>query len=100
MRITLETIKVLKVFLQKPDEPQYGLAITKASGIQAGTLYPILIRLERNGWLQSEFEDIDPKREGRSARRYYTLTDQGRRDALKTLDEASLPLSNQGVRYA
>lgn len=83
MRMTFETLKVLNIFLENLNEPQYGLEITKATGVQAGTLYPILERLETNEWLSSEWENIDPVREGRRARRYYTITDLGRREALK-----------------
>ena len=38
---------------------------------------PILARLETVGWLTSRWEDIDPRAEGRPARRYYRLTPDG-----------------------
>jgi PadR family transcriptional regulator, regulatory protein PadR len=91
MRMTFETLKVLNIFLENLDEPQYGLEITKATGVQAGTLYPILMRLETNKWLESDWEDIDPVKEGRRARRYYTITDLGKREALNALRTISQP---------
>jgi PadR family transcriptional regulator, regulatory protein PadR len=81
--MTLETLKVLNVFLENVEEPQYGLEITKATGVQAGTLYPILMRLETNGLLSSDWEQIDPVEEGRRARRYYTITEAGKREAIQ-----------------
>ena len=36
--------------------------------------YPILLRLEHEGWVASHWEDIDPRAEKRPARRYYRLT--------------------------
>ena len=78
MQITIPTLKVLKLFLDQDTEPQYGVEITKQTRVQAGTLYPILIRLERNGWLTSDWEDIDPVSAGRGPRRYYVLTEMGR----------------------
>ena len=41
--------------------------------ISPGTLYPLLKRLERNGWLRSE----SAVGEGRRRRRYYHLTKRG-----------------------
>lgn len=43
--------------------------------ISPGTLYPLLARMERLGWLEGQ---SDPKG-GRRARRDYRLTDQGRK---------------------
>jgi DNA-binding PadR family transcriptional regulator len=42
--------------------------------ISPGTLYPLLKRMERNGWLKCE---VDSKG-GPTARRYYHLTREGR----------------------
>lgn len=55
--------------------PVWGLALVKASGRPAGSVYPILERLERAGWLASEWEQ-DASRPG-PRRRYYTLSDDG-----------------------
>jgi DNA-binding PadR family transcriptional regulator len=41
--------------------------------VSPGTLYPMLQRMEVNGWLRSE---VDPKRGPRAPRRYY-LTEKG-----------------------
>jgi PadR family transcriptional regulator, regulatory protein PadR len=89
--MTLEILKVLNVFLENVEEPQYGLEITKATGVQAGTLYPILMRLEKDGWLSSDWEQIDPKKEGRRARRYYLLTDIGRNKAKQAFQQLPVP---------
>ena len=43
----------------------------------SGTLYPILMKFERAGWLTAGKEDIDPKTEGRPARRFYRITGSG-----------------------
>lgn len=42
-------------------------------GVSPGTLYPLLARMEKHGWLQSS---VDP-RGGPRARREYTLTEKG-----------------------
>ena len=53
------------------------MEIGAAAGLPSGTVHPILARLEGVRWLQSRWEDIDPRVEGRPARRYYRLTADG-----------------------
>jgi DNA-binding PadR family transcriptional regulator len=76
-RLTLQTQAILAVLLSDAAQPHYGLEMAQAAGLASGTIYPILVRLERAGWVQSTLEDIDPKLAGRRARRYYTLTAEG-----------------------
>jgi DNA-binding PadR family transcriptional regulator len=73
MGYSMTTLKVLREFLHDPSAPQYGLELSAASGVKAGALYPILARLEEDGWLEAEWEDIDEALEGRRRRRYYHL---------------------------
>jgi DNA-binding PadR family transcriptional regulator len=40
-------------------------------------LYPILLRLQRAGWVLTRWEEVDPVAAGRPARRYYRLTPEG-----------------------
>ncbi|UWP79978.1 PadR family transcriptional regulator [Dactylosporangium fulvum] len=77
MRITTTLVKVLEVFLVDPAAERYGLDIMHATGCPSGTIYPILIRLQSAGWLQSHWEEIDPVLVGRPARRWYRLTPHG-----------------------
>lgn len=77
LRITTAVVKVLAAFLDDPAEDRYGLDLIRDTGLPSGTLYPILVRLERAGWVGAQWEDIDPVAEGRPARRYYRLTPDG-----------------------
>jgi DNA-binding PadR family transcriptional regulator len=77
VRITLSVVSVLRCFLQDPDRARYGYELTRAAGVPAGTLYPILDRLHKEGWLRDGWEEIDPAEAGRPARRHYRLTDCG-----------------------
>jgi DNA-binding PadR family transcriptional regulator len=86
--MTLQTQLVLRVMLDEPTTAKYGFELAASSGLKTGTLYPILIRLEEAGWLTSSWEDIDPSAAARPARRYYTLTAGGRRDAAAVLEES------------
>lgn len=63
--------------------PLHGYAVSKAiretSGevlqVEEGALYPALRRLEKRGWLRSEWGTTDTKREAK----FYELTGPGRR---------------------
>lgn len=48
------------------------------TGLPSGTVFPILARFERLGWLQSGWEELDPSQAGRPRRRYYRFTDSGK----------------------
>ncbi|MEO8527863.1 MAG: PadR family transcriptional regulator [Pseudolysinimonas sp.] len=88
-RVTPATVDVLAA-LQDSHDPIWGLAIIKSSGHPAGSVYPILDRLERSGWVTSAWAD-EPDRAG-PRRRYYELTADGAR--------AARPLLNARVRTA
>ncbi len=68
---------MLQPFLRDPSGEHYGLDIATTTGLKSGSLYPILGRLEDNGWVSSRWEDIEPTDEGRPRRRYYRLTPDG-----------------------
>src|SRR4051812_10094423 len=58
---------------------QFGFDIMNATGLTSGTVYPALDRLESGGYLRSTWEDSSAAHaEGRPARRYFTLTAQGK----------------------
>ncbi|MFE5522563.1 PadR family transcriptional regulator [Streptomyces virginiae] len=88
-RITMATREVLSAFLAKPAEEHYGLQVAEAAGLPGGTIYPILMRLERVGWLESRWEDIDPQTEGRPQRRYYRLSERGAQAATAALAKSA-----------
>ena len=75
--MTIPTQLVLRALLADPSKELYGVEVGAAAGLPSGTVHPILARLETVGWLTSRWEDIDPRAEGRPARRYYHLTPDG-----------------------
>src|SRR3954447_21381958 len=76
-RMTIATRMVLQVLFIDLGTEWYDSEIGQVAGLPSGTVHPILGRLERVGWLESRWEDIDPRVEGRPARRYYRLTAAG-----------------------
>jgi PadR family transcriptional regulator, regulatory protein PadR len=96
--MTIPVAKVLSALLAEPDAERYGLDLMKLTGLPSGTLYPVLHRLQGAGWLNADWEAIDPTVEGRPARRYYRLTPQGAAEARQAL--ADLHALSPGGRPA
>ena len=60
----------------------YGFEIVDVTGLRAGTVYPVLRRLEARGLVRSSWERASVARaEGRPSRRNYELTEAGHRAA-------------------
>ncbi|MFD1546016.1 PadR family transcriptional regulator [Nonomuraea guangzhouensis] len=99
-RLTLQTLLVLRVLLDDRDEDHYGLEIAAKTGLPNGSIYPILARLERAGWVISDWENIDESAEGRRRRRYYHLTTQGALRAEEALASAAQAFAGAGGEAA
>jgi PadR family transcriptional regulator PadR len=91
-RMTLQTQLVLRAMLTDPAGEHYGLQLRDETGLPSGTIYPILARLERCGWVASNWEDpVQHIAEGRPRRRYYQLTGEGAERARDALARAYRP---------
>lgn len=76
LRMTTTTLKVLAVLAAtSPDEDAFGLRIIRETGLGSGTVYPILDRLERAGWIVGTWETKAPA--DRPKRRSYNMTAVG-----------------------
>jgi DNA-binding PadR family transcriptional regulator len=73
-RITGPTLKVLGALLASPRDELSGAEIGRTARLASGTLYPILLRLEGAGWLQSRWEREEPSELGRPRKRLYRVT--------------------------
>jgi len=91
LRMTVQTQLILQALLHDPSRELYGLELSEETGLLPGTAYPILLRLENEGWVTSRWEDIDPRAEKRPARRYYRLTASGAAQASAALAAARRP---------
>jgi DNA-binding PadR family transcriptional regulator len=64
---------------------RYGFDVADRTGLQTGTVYPALRRLDALGFVRSSWErESIARREQRPARRYYEITPAG----VKALDVA------------
>lgn len=98
-RMTLSTQAVLRALTAEPANDRYGLELSAATGLPSGTLHPILARLEALGWVDSSWEDIDVRKEGRPRRRYYRLNPDGLARARTALAQAHAQRSRIITRY-
>lgn len=87
MRSSIATLQVLRSFFDDLHGERYGQELMAAAALKAGTLYPILTRLELDGWIRSRWEDIDEVVQRRRRRRYYRLTEAGERQARALLTQ-------------
>ena len=80
--MTIPTRAVLGALLDAEGEV-FGLEIVRTSGLGAGTIYPILQRLQAAGWVTARWEPAEHAHaEGRPPRRYYQLTRLGQARAV------------------
>ena len=96
-KLSPQTLAVLKYMLDRPKGDFYGLELIEALAQPAGTIYPILTRLEEIGWIQGEWESYERKDKGRRRRRYYLLTKDGKKDGKKYLANGIKELSKLGL---
>ncbi|GAA3060401.1 MULTISPECIES: helix-turn-helix transcriptional regulator [Actinomycetes] len=78
-RVTPATADVLRVLLEQLGEELWGLKVIQLTGRPAGSVYPILEKLESAGWVESHWES-DEKRRG-PRRRLYLLAAEARTPA-------------------
>jgi PadR family transcriptional regulator len=90
-RLTQQSLRVLRLFSEDHRRPLAGADIMKATGLASGTLYPILLRFENYGLLESDWEHGTATRLGRPRRRFYSITLEGRAVAREALAELSVP---------
>ncbi|SEJ67825.1 transcriptional regulator, PadR family [Sphingomonas sp. OV641] len=66
---------VLAVLLDASGRWSHGYELARIAGVKSGTLYPLLIRLEAQGFLEAEWQQ--PSEGGRPPRHAYRLTASG-----------------------
>jgi PadR family transcriptional regulator, regulatory protein PadR len=73
----------------------HGYELASRTGIKSGTLYPLLIRLEAQGYLEAEWQQ--PLASGRPPRHAYRLTAAGQR--LARAEAGALDLHAPDARW-
>src|SRR3974390_3133345 len=86
LRLSGQTLVLLPTFLDHPSHWHHGYALSQETGLASGTLYPILMRLEKSGWLETKWEEGPVP--GRPPRHFYRLSANGREWAREELGAA------------
>ena len=68
---------LLAALLAAGEQWSHGYELASLTGLKSGTLYPLLIRLEAQGYLEAEWQA--PAASGRPPRHAYRLTAAGQR---------------------
>jgi PadR family transcriptional regulator PadR len=76
-QLTTQTLKILAIFMSRIHDEISGAEVARATNLASGTLYPILMRLEGAGWVESRWEDENPQQLKRPRRRLYLITGVG-----------------------
>ena len=84
-RISPETLRVLQSFLERPTDWHYGYELSRETKLKSGTLYPILMRLEKYKLLEARWVVTQ---EGVPPRHAYRLMPDGLELARTRLAEA------------
>jgi PadR family transcriptional regulator, regulatory protein PadR len=96
-RLSSQTLRVLGALMSCPGDELSGAQIGRTTKLATGTLYPILSRLERAGWVESRWEDGDPHILGRPRRRFYLITALGAKNATAAVNELQAAFSGRLV---
>ncbi len=95
-RTSRQTKQLLAALATKAGRWRHGYEISQQTGLKSGTLYPLLIRLSDQGYLEARW--AEPEREGRPARHEYRLTDAGMALALEQVAaEIGQPEESEGT---
>src|SRR5579863_8464402 len=86
LRLSKQTLTVLDALLIHPGQWQHGYSLSQHTGISSGTLYPILMRLDKLSWLETRWEEA--KAPGRPPRHLYRLSGTAREWAREELRAA------------
>jgi PadR family transcriptional regulator, regulatory protein PadR len=74
--VSRQTSLLLSILLESPSEWRHGYQLSQITGFKSGTLYPLMMRLEEQGFLESKWQESD--RSSGPPRHVYRLTASGR----------------------
>jgi len=102
LRLSHQGLRVLRAFLDAFREDvraeMAGAQLMRLAGVSSGTLYPILLRFEKAGLLESRWEEEAPESLGRPRRRFYRMTQAGAQVAHEALGELSPAMTDAAFR--
>jgi len=90
-RRTHNLVQVALALMDDPMGQHWGYSLSQKAHVRSGALYPMLTRMLEDGWLSDGWEDpTEIHGQKRPPRRYYELTDRGRRELGAIAAEAAV----------
>ena len=96
--LSLHARAVLAVLLDARGKWSHGYELARVADVKSGTLYPLLIRLEAQGYLEAEWQQ--PNEAGRPPRHAYRLTASGVQLARANPSGQAMPAVRRGEAIA
>ncbi len=90
-RPSKQMLVLLEALCAQTQQWRYGYDLMKETGLQSGTLYPLLMRMSEQGLVEAEWRE--PAQLGRPARHVYRLTAAGLAFARTVVDPNPGPSS-------
>jgi PadR family transcriptional regulator, regulatory protein PadR len=97
-RLSPQTLSVLIALRDCGQDWMYGLELSAATALKSGSLYPLLIRVNDRGLVESRW--LEPEKPGRPPRHAYRLTGAGRAaiiEAASVEDTQNLSTAPMGI---
>ena len=89
--LSFQGLAVLNYLLNDPTSEFTGADIIRSCGLASGTIYPLLLRFERGGLVESHWEEGAPSELGRPRRRFYRITANGMAAAQRSMQNLARP---------
>jgi PadR family transcriptional regulator, regulatory protein PadR len=97
VRISSQTITVLHALQKGTPAWTHGYELSRITGLKSGTLYPILVRLHDEGWLEAKWEPSHEQ--SRPPRHLYRITAAGSSESKKIFQLADAKRRTQRLAY-
>ena len=95
-RSSAQTLSIFEALLAQPRTWRHGYDLSSETELKSGTLYPVLMRLDERGFLESKW--AESKLPGRPPRRMYRLTKEGLAYARSELLRGEVAITGKAVR--
>jgi DNA-binding PadR family transcriptional regulator len=89
---------VLAILAEAGEDWRHGYDLVRSTGFKSGTLYPLLIRLEAQGYLEAEWQPAAAA--GRPPRHAYRLTALGQQLARQSAGVGAEDVRSRAGREA
>lgn len=96
-RVTVAFLRILAFFIGNEKKMYCGSDVMKQLNLPSGTVYPLLLRMTKAGWLDRELENVNPKEIGRPAKRFYQISATGLKEGKRLISSQKVPITADAI---